>query len=280
MVRNRFNAFFACAARVVYSSRPSQAPEKPDIPDARTIRSGRGRACCTRFLGRASASSKRAKHAGDEAGKFYCLSMFMYPRRLRCTWGTCVITCSATSSAATSGDERQERICSPWAGMPSACRAENAAVKSNSATPAQWTYANIDHMRAQLKQFGFAYDWSRELATCKPEYYRCTSNACSRACCAKGIAYRKNSVVNWDPVDQTVLANEQLDRRPRLAFRRRGGEARNSALVPGALPITRRNCWTAWTTCRAGRIVSKPCSATGSAARKGWEIKFACGRGH
>ena len=86
--------------------------------------------------------------------------------------------------------------------------AENAAIKNNTA-PAKWTYANIEHMREQLKRLGFAYDWSREFATCQPEYYRWEQLMFTRLM-KKGLAYRKDSEVNWDPVDQTVLANEQV----------------------------------------------------------------------
>ncbi|MFN7782754.1 MAG: leucine--tRNA ligase [Lysobacterales bacterium] len=86
--------------------------------------------------------------------------------------------------------------------------AENAAIKNKTA-PAKWTYANIDHMRGQLKRLGFAYDWSREVTTCTPEYYRWEQQFFTRLF-EKGLVYRKNSVVNWDPIDQTVLANEQV----------------------------------------------------------------------
>src|SRR5690606_23116689 len=86
--------------------------------------------------------------------------------------------------------------------------AENAAIRNHTA-PAKWTYANIDHMRAQLKALGFAIDWSREFATCRPEYYVHEQRMFVRLM-QRGIAYRRNAVVNWDPVDQTVLANEQV----------------------------------------------------------------------
>jgi leucyl-tRNA synthetase len=86
--------------------------------------------------------------------------------------------------------------------------AENAAIKNKTA-PAKWTYANIDHMRAQLQTMGYAIDWSREFATCRPDYYVHEQRMFVRLF-KKGLAYRKNSVVNWDPVDQTVLANEQV----------------------------------------------------------------------
>ena len=86
--------------------------------------------------------------------------------------------------------------------------AENAAIKNQTA-PAKWTYKNIDHMREQLKSLGYAIDWSREFATCRPDYYRWEQLMFTRLM-KKGLAYRKNAVVNWDPIDQTVLANEQV----------------------------------------------------------------------
>lgn len=86
--------------------------------------------------------------------------------------------------------------------------AENAALKNKTA-PKKWTYENIDHMRTQLKSLGYAYDWSREITTCDPEYYRWEQWLFIQLF-KKGLAYKKMSMVNWDPVDQTVLANEQV----------------------------------------------------------------------
>ncbi len=86
--------------------------------------------------------------------------------------------------------------------------AENAAIDKGIA-PAAWTYANIAEMKAQMEPLGFAFDWSRELATCQPEYYRWNQWLFLRML-EKGIAYRKTQLVNWDPVDRTVLANEQV----------------------------------------------------------------------
>ncbi len=90
-------------------------------------------------------------------------------------------------------------------GMP----AENAAIANNT-HPAKWTYANIDNMRAQLKKLGFSYDWDRELATCRPEYYRWEQWLFLKMY-EKGLAYRKESFVNWCEDCQTVLANEQVE---------------------------------------------------------------------
>jgi leucyl-tRNA synthetase len=89
-------------------------------------------------------------------------------------------------------------------GMP----AENAAIQ-NDVPPAQWTYANIDYMKTQLKRLGFAIDWEREIATCRPEYYRWEQWLFTRLY-EKGLIYQRLGTVNWDPVDQTVLANEQV----------------------------------------------------------------------
>ena len=89
-------------------------------------------------------------------------------------------------------------------GMP----AENAAIE-NKVHPAAWTETNIGTMRRQLKQMGLSYDWPRELATCEPEYYR-HEQEMFLSFLEHGLAYRKESWVNWDPVDNTVLANEQV----------------------------------------------------------------------
>lgn len=86
--------------------------------------------------------------------------------------------------------------------------AENAAIAKKVA-PAEWTYSNIADMKAQMEPLGLAFDWSRELATCKPEYYRWNQWLFLKML-EKGIAYRKTQIVNWDPVDKTVLANEQV----------------------------------------------------------------------
>ncbi len=86
--------------------------------------------------------------------------------------------------------------------------AENAAMK-NGLPPAKWTYANIEHMKGQMKAMGLAIDWSREMAACNPSYYKWNQWLFLKML-EKGIAYRRTQIVNWDPVDQTVLANEQV----------------------------------------------------------------------
>jgi len=87
--------------------------------------------------------------------------------------------------------------------------AENAAI-DRGIHPAQWTQQNIAQMKQQLQQLGLSYDWSREVTTCAPDYYRWTQWIFLQML-AMGLAYQREAAVNWDPVDQTVLANEQVD---------------------------------------------------------------------
>src|SRR5690606_36385224 len=86
--------------------------------------------------------------------------------------------------------------------------AENTAI-ANQVSPAAWTYSNIDYMKSQLKSLGLGFDWSREIATCRPEYYRWEQWLFTRLF-RKGVIYRKSGTVNCDPVDHSVLANEQV----------------------------------------------------------------------
>ncbi len=138
--------------------------------------------------------------------KFYCLSMLPYP-----------------SGALHMGHVRNytigdviarfqrmlgKNVLQPMGWDAFGLPAENAAIKHNTA-PAKWTYANIEHMRAQLKSMGYAIDWSREFATSRPDYYVHEQRMFVRLF-EKGLVYRRNAVVNFDPVDQTVLANEQV----------------------------------------------------------------------
>ena len=149
-------------------------------------------------------SFKAVEDPGRE--KYYCLSMFPYPSGKLHMGHVRNYTIGDVISRYQRmlGKNVLQPIGFDAFGLP----AENAAIANNT-QPAKWTYANMEYMRVQLKRLGFAYDWSRELATCRPEYYRWEQLLFTRLM-KKGLVYRKDSVVNWDPIDQTVLANEQV----------------------------------------------------------------------
>ena len=153
-------------------------------------------------------AAQRAFNVSEDASKpkFYCLSMFPYPSgKLH----------MGHVRNYTIGDVRSRfkkmqgfNVLQPMGwdafGMP----AENAAI-NHQVAPSKWTYENIAYMRKQLQSLGFALDWEREIATCRPEYYRWEQLLFTKLF-EKGIVYKKLGTVNWDPIDQTVLANEQV----------------------------------------------------------------------
>ncbi len=153
----------------------------------------------------ASKQTFAASETSDKP-KYYCLSMFPYPSG-RLHMGH-VRNYTIGDVLSRFHKMKGYNVMQPMGWDAFGLPAENAAIKHNTA-PAKWTYENIEHMKTQLKQLGLGVDWNREIATCTPEYYRWEQWLFTELY-KKGLIYKKTATVNWDPVDGTVLANEQV----------------------------------------------------------------------
>ena len=153
-------------------------------------------------------SETRAFEVEEQAGKekYYCLAMFPYPSG-KLHMGH---VRNYTIADVISRYQRMmgKNVLQPMGWDSFGLPAENAAIKNNTA-PAKWTYKNIEYMKIQLKKLGFGYDWSREITTCDPNYYKWEQWFFTQLY-KKGLVYKKTASVNWCPNDETVLANEQV----------------------------------------------------------------------
>jgi leucyl-tRNA synthetase len=145
--------------------------------------------------------------ADSSKPKFYALSMFPYPSGNLHMGHVRVYT--IVDVIARHKRMQGFRVLNPMGWDAFGLPAENAAIERN-IPPATWTYANIDQMREQLKDLGISFDWDKEVTTCSPNYYQWTQWLFLQFL-QMGLAYQKEALVNWDPIDQTVLANEQVD---------------------------------------------------------------------
>ena len=142
----------------------------------------------------------------DNREKYYCLSMFPYPSG-KLHMGH---VRNYTIGDVISRYKRMNNfnVFQPMGWDAFGLPAENAAI-ANEVSPKEWTNENIEHMKQQLISLGLGYDWSKELRTCEPNYYK-WEQLIFKKFFEKGLVYKKKSLVNWDPVDETVLANEQV----------------------------------------------------------------------